>query len=208
MNHLAWRLAAAILFALALGAPNLGPASNPAHAQGSATALTLVAATKVVIFHPTGTAGAPVAGGCGMGESLALDRSDAWRCIVGNNIYDPCFSTSAHATTVICGASPSKPVGIKVTLSAPLPAHAKALDKQPWIVILGDGLTCGFVTGATFGVGDQRANYGCTQNDWIIGSPVPGKVWYAVRAHTTGKFGANGPIVSHIWAESVASVVL
>ncbi|MGH2388745.1 MAG: hypothetical protein ACRDIE_11125 [Chloroflexota bacterium] len=208
MKHLTWRTIAVLLLTVALGAAAVGPTSSTVHAKGAANALTLVAPTKVIIFHPKGFKGAPVAGNCGMGESLALNRSDAWRCIVGNEIYDPCFSTSAHATWVICDASPKKPVGIKVTLPKPLPTHGKAKDKQPWMLTLGDGVTCGFVTGGTFGIGNQRANYGCTKTDWIIGSPVPGKVWYAVRAHMNGKSGPNGPIASHVWAQSVASVVL
>src|SRR5665213_374791 len=169
------RIIAATTLALAFGAPALGSGSHVVHAQGAATALTIVKATKVIIFHPTGTKGAPVVGACGMGESLALNRSDAWRCIVGNEIYDPCFSSSAHATSVICDVSPSKPVGIKVTLSAPLPTHAKAQDTQPWILTMGDGATCTFETGGTFGIANQRANYYCALNQWIIGAPVPGK---------------------------------
>ncbi len=202
------RIVAATTLALALGAPTLGAGSRVVHAQGAATALSIVKATKVIIFHPAGTKGAPVAGACGMGESLALNRSDAWRCIVGNEIYDPCFSSAAHATSVICDASPKKPYGIEVTLSAPLPTHRKVNDKQPWILTMGDGATCTFVTGGTFGIGNQRANYYCALNQWIIGAPVPGKVWYAVRAQMRTDTGVNEPAAKYLWAESVASVLL
>ncbi len=80
------RIVAATTLALVLGAQALGFGAPAAHAQGAATALSIIKATKVIIFHPTGTKGAPVKGACGMGESLALNRSDAWRCIVGNEI--------------------------------------------------------------------------------------------------------------------------
>jgi hypothetical protein len=202
------RIVAATMLAFTLGASTLGSGSRVVHAQSAATALTIVKATKVIIFKPTGTKGAPVAGACGMGESLALNRSDAWRCIVGNEIYDPCFSSAAHATSVICDASPGKPVGIKVTLSAPLPTHAKANDSQPWILTMGDGAKCTFETGGTFGIGNQRANYYCALNQWIIGAPVPGKVWYAVRAQMNTNTGVNEPTAKYLYAESVASVVL
>jgi hypothetical protein len=202
------KVVVATTVALALGAQALGSLSPAAHAQGAATALSIVKATKVIIFHPTGTKGASVAGACGMGESLALNRSDAWRCIVGNEIYDPCFSSAAHATSVICDASPSKPYGIEVTLAAPLPTHAKANDTQPWILTMGDGAKCTFETGGTFGIGNQRANYYCALNQWIIGAPVPGKVWYAVRAQMNTNTGVNEPTAKYLWAESVASVVL
>lgn len=209
MKNPAWRIIVATLLSVALAAAAFGPTSSTAHARGAANALSIVAPTKVIIFHPKGFKGGPVAGNCGMGESLALNRSDAWRCIVGNEIYDPCFSKTAHAKWVICDAAPGKPLGIKVTLSAPLPTHAKAQDKQPWLLTLGDGVTCGFVTGGTFGVGGQRANYACSvKTDWIIGSPVPGKVWYAVRARMRTDTGVNEPAAAHVWAQSIARVVL
>ncbi|HVA93198.1 MAG TPA: hypothetical protein VNL71_25540 [Chloroflexota bacterium] len=208
MRHLIQRLLSAGLLTGVLVLGGLAQVRNRVGAAATPAAMSLVAPTKIVIFHPRGTKGAPVAGDCGMGESQALDRSDAWRCIVGNVIYDPCFSTSPHATWVICAVEPGKPIGIKVTLSKPLPTHAPAKDQQPWFITLGDGTGCGFVSGATFGFGGQRANYGCTQNDWLIGLPTTGKVWWAVEARMTGKFGPNGPIAAHIWGVSVASVVL
>jgi len=208
MKHPTRRIISVGLLTGALCMSGLSQITMPAGAAATPTAMSLVAPTKVIIFHPRGTKDTPVAGDCGMGESQALDRSDAWRCMVGNVIYDPCFSTAPHAAWVICGAQPGKPEGIKVTLAKPLPTHAPARDKQPWIITLGDGTSCGFVTGATFGIGDQRANYGCTKTDWIVGLPTTGKVWWAVEARMAGKFGPNGPIPSRVWAVSVASVVL
>ncbi|HVC80575.1 MAG TPA: hypothetical protein VNL35_08775 [Chloroflexota bacterium] len=208
MKHLTRRMITVGLLSGALCMSGISQAANYARAAAIPTAMSLVAPTKTIIFHPKGTKGAPVAGDCGMGESQALDRSDAWRCIVGNEIFDPCFSPSPHATWVICDVQPGKPVGIKVTLSKPLATHAPASDKQPWVITLGDGTSCGFISGATFGVGGQRANYQCSKNDWLIGLPITGKVWWAVEARMTGKFGPNGPTAAHVWAVSVASVVL
>ncbi|HEY8283853.1 MAG TPA: hypothetical protein VIJ28_05665 [Chloroflexota bacterium] len=208
MKHLTRRIISVGLLTGALCVGGLSQVKAPVSAAAIPTAMSLVTPTKVITFHPKGTKGAAVAGDCGMGESQALDRADAWRCIVGNVIYDPCFSTSSHATWVICAVEPGKPVGIKVNLAKPLPTHAPARDKQPWVITLGDGTSCGFVSGATFGFGGQRANYGCTKTDWLIGLPTTGKVWWAVEARMTGKFGPNGPTAAHIWAVSVASVVL
>jgi hypothetical protein len=165
----------------------------------------IVPATKVLIFHPKGARGPAVNGNCGMGESAALDRADAWRCIVGNLIYDPCFSTAPHATSVICGAMPGKPYGITVRLAQPLPTHAPARDRQPWILALGDGSTCTFATGATFGVGGQRANYYCTDKDWLIGLPSTGRVWLAVKAQLSTKPSPNGPTASRLYLVSVTA---
>jgi hypothetical protein len=142
-----------------------------------------------------------------MGESLALDRADAWRCMVGNEIYDPCFSDAPHATSVICDATPMKPTGIRVKLSAPLPTHGHTQGKQAWILELGDGTICGFLTGATGGVADQRLNYGCTADTYVIGDPQPvGKVWYATEVTVGSQFTSQGPKPLHIFAISIATI--
>lgn len=194
----------AVLAALLLAAIGGESARAAAHQQGGS--LGLVPATKVMIFHPKGTQGKAVAGNCGMGESLALDRTDAWRCIVGNEIYDPCFSTSPHARSVICDTSPEKPVGIRVLLPAPLPTHAPAHGGHAWILQLGDGSTCGYNTGATFGIQGQRANYGCSDKDWIVGDPSNGRVWFAVKVQLSTRPSPNGPTASRIFAVSIATV--
>jgi hypothetical protein len=171
-----------------------------------ASATSILPATKVTVFHPTGAAGATVRGNCAMGGSLAVQRADAWRCIVGNEIYDPCFSAGAHATSVICGATPAKPVGIRVSLPGPLPAHDRVLGSQAWILQLGNGTTCGFLTGGTFGIKGQRANYGCSNSrrDYVVGTPTRGRVWYAVIAVLSAKPSPNGPTAERIYAVSVA----
>jgi hypothetical protein len=177
-------------------------------AQGSGpSAMDAVPATKVVIFHPAGSSGQVVQGNCAMGESIALDRSDAWRCIVGNVIYDPCFSAAPHATSVICDATPMKPVGFTVKLSAPLPTHRPAKGLQAWLLKLGDGTICGFDTGATGGVGGQRLNYDCANHNFVLGNPeAQGKVWYAVEVKLSNKTNSSGFIPSNIFAISIATI--
>lgn len=203
MARRAWRAGLVGVLALALAALQAAPAGA---ARQHAGITGIVPATRVVAFHPKGALGTPVSGSCAMGESQALDRADAWRCIVGNSIYDPCFSAAPHATSVICGASPDRPVGITVRLAGPLPTHAPAHGQQAWILLLGDGSRCTFITGATFGVQGQRANYECSDKAWVVGDPAPGRVWYAVKALLAAKPGPNGPAASRIWAVSVATV--
>jgi hypothetical protein len=192
-----------LLILLALMASGNGLA---ARAAGAPPVTSLVPATKVVIFHPAGARGTPVSGSCSMGEAQALLRADAWRCSVGNAIYDPCFSAAPHARQVICGATPQQPVGFPVKLSAPLPTHAGVSDSQPWIVKLGDGVNCVFVTGATFGISGQRANYACSDRDWLVGDPVPGRVWTTVKITLQTGTSKNGPQASDIFLESVETV--
>src|SRR5919201_181172 len=146
--------------------------------------MALVPATKTVVFHPRGAQGKPLTGSCAMGASLALPRADTWRCIVGNMIYDPCFSTAPHATAVICDASPFKPIGIRVQLPTPLPTHPPVHRQQVWMMQLGNGVICGFLTGATAGIQGQRINYGCTDKTFVLGNPRPDqakRIWYAVE---------------------------
>ncbi|MGH2832588.1 MAG: hypothetical protein ACRDK2_07415, partial [Solirubrobacteraceae bacterium] len=54
--------------------------------------------------------------------SGTIDRNDAWRCLVANNILDPCFS-SAHAKgVVLCPIAPWEKSEIEIHLTKPL-AH-------------------------------------------------------------------------------------
>jgi hypothetical protein len=171
--------------------------------------MALVPATKTVVFHPRGVQGKPLAGSCAMGESLALPRADAWRCIVGNIIYDPCFSTTPHATAVICDASPFKPIGIRVQLPTPLPTHPPVNGQQVWMMQLGNGVICGFLTGATAGIQGQRINYGCTDKTVVLGNPHPDqakRICYAVEAQLSTKPSPAGPTARRIFAISIATV--
>ena len=188
-------------------------AAAPARAlsahQNAPSIMALVPATMTVVFHPRGVQGKPLAGSCTMGESLALPRADTWRCIVGNRIYDPCFSTVPHATTVICDASPFNPIGIRVQLRTPLPTHAPVSGQQVWMMQLGNGVICGFLTGATAGIQGQRINYGCTDKTVVLGSPHPDqakRIWYAVEAQLSTKPSPTGPTARRIFAISIATV--
>ena len=196
------RLFGVVLLALFVACSGVAfiPHQTSVHATGGA--LGAVPPTKVVVFHPAGAVGSPRQGTCDMGESLALDRSDAWRCMVGNEIFDPCFSLAQHAGRVICDADPTHPTGIVVVLPGPLPTHAPAHNAQAWMLKLGDGTICGFLTGATGGVANQRINYGCTNRNEVIGSPQPqGAVQYATVVKVDKKYR---PI--SIFAISIATI--
>ena len=95
---------------------------------------------------------------------------DAWRCAVGNGIYDPCFSQDE---SVICGANPTTTtVSFLLTLTEPLPAPEAPQDtaNHAWLVELADGTVCEFATGATGGVGGERFNYLCP-------NPIQANTW-------------------------------
>jgi hypothetical protein len=64
--------------------------------------------TEVTIFRPPlPSTGGEQEGNCWT-NSIAVNRSDAWRCMLGNRIYDPCFEATGQTRQVICGANPVK----------------------------------------------------------------------------------------------------
>ncbi|WP_151758605.1 hypothetical protein [Dictyobacter vulcani] len=145
----------------------------------AATATPTTNPTRVSHFFPTGVRSTPASSGDCWVTSLAVPRKDTWRCMVGNSIYDPCFSSPEQKDYVLCDASPAADTnGLKVTLTDPLPAStATGGDDKPWVLHLANGAYCTFVTGATGLVGDERINYGCTNKAFIPGFPKQGSVW-------------------------------
>lgn len=168
------------------GTCDASTAAPPAETTPTAT----ITATQVITYTPGPPTGEPREGDCWT-SSLAVWREDAWRCMVGNDIYDPCFSQD---DSVICGASPVTPtVSFALTLTEPLPPPEVPADTtgHAWLVELPDGTVCEFATGATGGVGDERINYLCPSPDpsqqvVILGDLEEGTVWMAHWAVLTG----------------------
>ena len=122
--------------------------------------------------------------------------------MVGNEIYDPCFSLVQHAGSVICDADPTHPTGFVVVLPAPLPTHGPLYKAPPWMLKLGNGAVCGFLTGATGAIANQRINYGCTDKTEVIGSPqAMGAVQYATVVKVDKNYKPVG-----IFAISIATI--
>lgn len=136
-------------------------------------------ATNVKQFYPTGLRNIPAQRGNCWETSLAAPRLDAWRCIVTDTIYDPCFSSPNYANYVICDASPATDaLGIKVMLTDALPKSTATLaDHQSWTLRLADGVVCTFLTGTTPIIDNLRVNYGCTNNAVVAGNPTAGSIW-------------------------------
>ena len=160
--------------------------------------------TQVSVFRPAGIRGADQEGYCWT-ESLASGQADAWRCMVENRIYDPCFSIQGESGAVACGASPSgDPYAFRLRLTQPLPERKSPAIDRPWMIELADGVTCGFLTGATTGVGGERVNYGCTDGWSILGDPKPGDVWTANQVVIT--VASQGPTLVDSAAVNVKTV--
>ncbi len=135
--------------------------------------------TKIVVYTPFTIDGQlthgikvvkTISGSCWTGSEGAR-RSDAWRCMSGNYIHDPCFS--GPATWVAC---PSGRGVIRMNLAKPLPrAYAdpplNTSKSDPSEVVLPHRVTCSFAQGATGTVAGLRLNYACSNQAWLLGSP-------------------------------------
>lgn len=140
-----------------------------------------VSSTEVITFTPPTTTSNTVSGNC-FSTSIASTRSDAWRCMAGNVIYDPCFSIPNNTKQVVCVRNPLEPSNdVTMNLTQPLPAaqNVASQDQHPWFLQLADGTFCNFFTGATGGVNGERINYGCSDGWVIVGNPQTGTVWTA-----------------------------
>lgn len=134
--------------------------------------------TQIITFYPSGYTGEEHNGYCWT-NSLVLWRSDAWRCASGNMIYDPCFSIEGLSQAVICGATPwNGGVGFKLNLTEPLPINNRIPDiDYAWSYILEDGVSCGYMGGATWSFDGERVNFYCSDGWYIIGDPDVGQLW-------------------------------
>lgn len=137
-------------------------------------------ATRVVIFrafngsgHPAIRILATVHGRCN-GASAAIDRNDAWRCMSGNIIYDPCFSSPKARGFVLCVGAPWRHAGVKLRFTGHLTlGHGgpPSTSVLPWAIQTTAGAKCVIDTGATNAIHDVRANYYCSASNWLWGSP-------------------------------------
>lgn len=137
-----------------------------------------VDATRVVKFVPPSTASNQVSGSC-FTSSLAATRSDAYRCMAGNVIYDPCFTIPGNANAVLCVRDPlDSTTNVLMNLTKPLPAPEPVPSQtHPWFLQMADGTICNFFTGATGGVNGERINYGCSDGYVVVGLPKTDTVW-------------------------------
>ena len=100
-------------------------------------------------------------------NSIASNRPDAFRCVVGNEIYDPCFKNPA-GTKVACIYGSSSEVAI-IRLTSKLPKAMSGGTPHAFLVQLANGTRCEFETGATFVADGRRANFSCTDKSWLFG---------------------------------------
>lgn len=176
------------------------PAANLSAAKpGGQTAV--ATPTEIVIYQPHrdgATQYKTVAGDCWGGSEVA-NRTDAYRCISGNQISDPCF-VLPDERLLICGVDIATGTGgFLLQPEKELPEGKLWPNNiQGWAIQfqLGSGEICGFVGGAT-GVNaqNQRLNYDCGSSDLstvVYGDLVVGTVWKANVSKIKPDASANG----------------
>lgn len=119
--------------------------------------------TQIITFNPHKPTGKPQEGYCWT-NSLMVARDDAWRCMIGNLVQDPCFSISHDAEHVICGASPIKnSAGFSLKLTKPLPEITNSdIPLEPWLIELVDESICTSRTGTLIFVNKKPLKYSCS----------------------------------------------
>jgi hypothetical protein len=105
----------------------------------------------------------------------------------GNTIYDPCFSLPQLEKVVCPNNLYDKNDDIVLNLTQPFPEPDPQTDifrsdQLAWYVELLDGSHCFYVTGVTAIVGDERANYICESDDYLMGQLKEGVIWTAKKA--------------------------
>jgi hypothetical protein len=163
------------------------------------TAQARPAATAVVDYHPATPTGPPRSGSC-WSSSIASNRPDAWRCMVGNEIFDPCFSARRG---VVCAADPRRAgSGFLLRPTKPLPVPDAGSQPQPFMVELSDGSICDRFTGTLALVAGRIVRFGCPPARGCNGpdcpyrglaSLHPGRVWHA--RELTYRSGRDGPVL-------------
>ena len=144
--------------------------------------------TKIIRFIPL-IPSEKRKGSCWTNSNI-IQRSDAWRCMIGNEIFDPCY-TARDKTTIVCGSSPDveKPTGFVLKLTEPLPKPyvSRCPSSSASMIELEDGTICDAISGAsgaTDGVRTERISYSCrmsSKNMVIFGDIKAGKVWIAEK---------------------------
>jgi hypothetical protein len=149
-----------------------------------------------------------VKGSCFTG-SIGVDHRGAWRCMSANHLYDPCFSASNTAKTVLCpvnGPWDSTVLKLKLTKSLPLKFANKrkastSSSTLPWALVTSSGWKCVIITGATTAINGNRLNYSCkhTSNS-LWGSPVrSSEPWQIYAAPAQAKTLSSKVAIATAW---------
>ena len=188
MGQAKWNISLALILAGMLAFT----AVQAAHGSGRTT--------EVIRFVPHSPGRGMLSGHCWT-DSIAIARPDAWRCMSGNEIYDPCFEGKDKGF-VVCDPNPAKgDPGRRMKLTAPLPEPegqpGPAIDPGAWLVELEDGTICRPGTGTSEEIEGKIAHYFCESREKGVEVDLLGDLdtsrplWTAEKAIVSE--GAKGP---------------
>jgi hypothetical protein len=148
------RCSAVALTVFAFGAASYAPAATPT----TAAVYRAFSARGRIVPHIR------VQSGYCWSASDVTPRDDAWRCLVGNLILDPCFSSALASGVVVC-PTPWNDTGTEIRLTKALPkllthtAPSGAL--APWAIETAPRADCLLSSGASSVLQGRRLNYFC-----------------------------------------------
>lgn len=136
--------------------------------------------------------------------SLADARADAWRCFLGNEIEDPCFSGADSYVTCPDGTPDSRDA-LRLRLTKPLPRGqanppGDPTRRYPWVIVTAGGAYCYRVTGTTAVEAGKALTYQCAGASALAGSPNrTGPVWTVSLLPTGASKHYVTTAVSSVW---------
>lgn len=192
------RVTSCALVALALGA------STAARPSGAVAA----AHTTATVYHAFSYHGlvvprvSVVAGYCWENSNVTR-RRDAWRCFVGNDILDPCFSSALAFGVVVC-PRPWSDTGVEIELSKPLPQPtsqaAPSLALPPWAIQTAARADCLLSSGASSVIHGHRLNYFCGTQVGLWGFPRrTSQPWTILSAPVNATALTHRVAIAHAW---------
>lgn len=157
---------------------------------------TMAAHSTVVVFDAhTMHATAHESGRCWT-SSIASQRTDAYRCMAGNSIHDPCFTLSSRA--VACPTDAAANRGIVIALTQPLPAVSTAANV--WQMQLVSGARCNRGTGTVI----EGFPFYCA-GGLVCSAPPAGELRSPVFVHcgtpSSGKVSTSGSYLVRVLYE-------
>jgi hypothetical protein len=185
------------------GTPTPTATATATAAATATVAPTVQPTTKVYRYQPT-LAAAPLPlssdNSCWT-NSIASPRADAFRCSIGSNIHDPCFSfqrpeDAPPMGVMVCPHDPrvaSDDVAFVYDLSQ-LPSPQSARD-NPWFMVV-DGNPCIMMTGTTGKIGGVAVPFECGQ---FFCSEPAGSGYMTAACGTVGDANLQTRFVSEVW---------
>jgi len=133
-----------------------------------------------------------VSGNCWTGSLAQSGRSDAWRCMMGDNISDPCYAGYLSNEHVAVCSVPFSSHVVVIKLTAPLSSsdanQSTGTRGDPSELELGDGARCEMLTGTTDAIKGMRLNYGCYgDKESVYGDPDRSASLWKVHVLSTGR---------------------